>query len=90
MVVLAVREGNVPWGVALRMPLPRLVDLCKKITKAVYQEQYEWAWANFVSSQCDQKAMKDLTKPWARIAGLRGASGGGKGDGLVKPKTARK
>lgn len=90
MVILAVREGNVPWGVAMRMPLPKLVNLCKKITKAVYQEQYEWAWANFVSSQCSQKDMKELTKPWAKIAGIKsGGQVSSKGQDLPDHKSRR-
>lgn len=71
MVLLATRDGNVPYGVVMRMPLPNLVGLCKQVTKAVYREQYEWAWANFVSAQCSQKDMKELTKPWKKIAGIR-------------------
>jgi hypothetical protein len=71
MVVMAVREGGFDFHDVVSMPLPNLVALCKQITRSVYREQYEWAWSNFVSSQCDQKALKELTKPWKKVAGIK-------------------
>lgn len=72
MVLMATKGGRCPWPTVMRMPIPNLVALCKQIMVSEYREQYEWAWANFVSSQCSQKNLKEMTDPWKKIARIKG------------------